>query len=818
MASRSGSVAEAALADPPKRDITIPIGAVVTKAEAAPPQRQRVTYVTAAFAEADAARKAAFGPELLQLWPETCSPPLPAGAAGRARFAFSSPRPRAVAPAELDEASRRVATTVSPGAAFIANGRRFIPGELVDDPSYLLPWEAPAQPSSPRSPRGASDALERRGVSVTAFHARPPPRLEAPPPGVWAPAPRPAATAPPAPPPPLLPEPAAEQLPPAVGSRVRVHTFPENDDRRPPAWFPATVVRVDAPPPKRRPSAGAAAKRSPRKKPKGAEVEIRYDDDGSIDVLRWPDDAADVRVDAAAAWDPGALEAWRSCGKKRKRGAGAPTAPLDAAVAPCVEETRHLLHFALLQLRAEYAEIVARDDATGLDDASGAGRCAEGRRGAYRAFDDEVARVCREGRAGGGGDDPGGSLRVADAVDLASCEPLMEAFLLGGCARGDKWMPWHCALGAHERYLLEVVYALPRLQSDRDRYILGYAFSGSREIGLFERILRPLFEADASDDDAALGRSLLEDPHAALRRDGELHRRYAAYRAEDKKLHTTAYLCHPPRGSSGDEFVCYIIDRTARFVVLGARIYALLRAKLGDGFEAWAATHRPAPPAAAAAGAAPPPAAPPPSLGGPDLKLSLEQALLQEDEIGPTMTKMFLVSTHLAYPAAKILDGSCAVGDGAEAAFDYLYPGVPPRSRSVHRGALLSILNDALGTPAKVDALEPRLLPMLRFVAAAARARFGSMFAPVVSESITPYDLQVNLCEWRKFRTKVDRKRLCRRGAVLDRGRAERAAADARKQRKSPSAALASVAVPASYYGGSPVEASAAGLLMMHAS
>ena len=43
MASRSGSVAEAALADPPKRDITIPIGAVVTKAEAAPPQRQRVT-------------------------------------------------------------------------------------------------------------------------------------------------------------------------------------------------------------------------------------------------------------------------------------------------------------------------------------------------------------------------------------------------------------------------------------------------------------------------------------------------------------------------------------------------------------------------------------------------------------------------------------------------------------------------------------------------------------------------------------------------------------------------------------------------------
>ncbi|KAK7242803.1 hypothetical protein SO694_00015261 [Aureococcus anophagefferens] len=44
-------------------------------------------------------------------------------------------------------------------------------------------------------------------------------------------------------------------------------------------------------------------KRSPRKKPKGAEVEIRYDNDGSIDVLRWPDDAADAAGTSAAADD-----------------------------------------------------------------------------------------------------------------------------------------------------------------------------------------------------------------------------------------------------------------------------------------------------------------------------------------------------------------------------------------------------------------------------------------------------------------------------------------------------------------------------------
>ena len=48
--------------------------------------------------------------------------------------------------------------------------------------------------------------------------------------------------------------------------------------------------------------------------------------------------------------------------------------------------------------------------------------------------------------------------------------------------------------------------------------------------------------------------------------------------------------------------------------------------------------------------------------------------------------------------------------------------------------------------------------------------------------------LQVHLCEWRKFRTRVDRMRLCRRGSVLDRVRALRAVEAARRTRRSPSA------------------------------
>ena len=86
-----------------------------------------------------------------------------------------------------------------------------------------------------------------------------------------------------------------------------------------------------------------------------------------------------------------------------------------------------------------------------------------------------------------------------------------------------------------------------------------------------------------------------------------------------------------------------------------------------------------------------------------------------------------------------------------------------------------------------LDRLEPRLRPMLRFVGGAARARFG-LCVEQVSDAVTPFDLQVHLCEWRKFRTRVDRMRLCRRGSVLDRVRALRAVEAARRTRKSPSA------------------------------
>ena len=510
--------------------------------------------------------------------------------------------------------------------------------------------------------------------------------------------------------------------PPAVGSKIRVHTFPENDESKPAEWFPAVVCRCHPP---------------PKKKRTGGSVEIIYDEDGSVDFLDWPEDGDDIEVVESADWDPDELAKWSH--KGGRRGRRPPPPPPPENVLCDMNEAAHLIYFALLQLRSEYAEIVIE---------SGGGRCSSSKRTAYDIFDRECASITQ-------------------SEDLKSSEPLVEAFLTGPCARGDKWMPWHCALGAHERYLLEVVRRLPRLSDELSRSVITFAFSGSRDIELFETLLRPLFEQHASEEDAALGQLLIQKPFEALRRGGDLCRRYEAYRLRGKKLHTTCYQCHPPAGAAGSEFVFYIVDRTARFAELGRRVHAFLERGLGRNFFESGQLAKDA-------------------VIGDSLRVKLEGELLAEREVGPTMAKMFLVSTHLAFPQAHLLDASCAVGDGAEQAFDYLYPHVQARARSAHRAVLLDALTAQLDEEA-LDRLEPRLRPMLRFVGGAARARFG-LCSEQVSDAVTPFDLQVHLCEWRKFRTRVDRMRLCRRGSVLDRTRALRAVEAARRTRRSPSA------------------------------
>ena len=69
------------------------------------------------------------------------------------------------------------------------------------------------------------------------------------------------------------------------------------------------------------------------------------------------------------------------------------------------------------------------------------------------------------------------------------------------------------------------------------------------------------------------------------------------------------------------------------------------------------------------------------------------------------------MSTHAAYPRAAILKGDCVVGDGANAAFKFLFTRgeeTTERRARVPRGAHLAALTYAL-RPEQLAILEPRV-------------------------------------------------------------------------------------------------------------
>jgi hypothetical protein len=59
--------------------------------------------------------------------------------------------------------------------------------------------------------------------------------------------------------------------------------------------------------------------------------------------------------------------------------------------------------------------------------------------------------------------------------------------------------------------------------------------------------------------------------------------------------------------------------------------------------------------------------------------VSMEEVdkLLQSHKwVGPTLSKMFLVSTHFFKPELRLLNGGCEVGVGAQEAFKIIFPGI----------------------------------------------------------------------------------------------------------------------------------------------
>eukprot|EP01043_Picozoa_sp_COSAG02_P045651 COSAG02_NODE_4199_length_5633_cov_4.504518_7_plen_479_part_00 len=383
---------------------------------------------------------------------------------------------------------------------------------------------------------------------------------------------------------------------------------------------------------------------------------------------------------------------------KRRRRAG----PLSADTATLnLRELDHMIHFFLCQMRAQCDRRLGSTYATN--------------------FDKEMARL-----------DPERGSR-----DVVAQDHLMAEFF-AKAARGDKWVPWHTVLGTHESYLHERVYSHHNI-SEADRFVLMFAFSGSREIPLFDSLFQPLIRrANAGEPTAVVElHALLHQPAETLKRGGDWHQKYIKYRAAGNRLHTTCYTIHPPAGCSGDEFTFFIVDHTRRYIELGQHIWKLVDPQQQQ-------LNR---------------------LPSPTLQ-QLAAVLQAHKGVGPTLTKMFLVSIHLWRPDMQLLAKGCPVGDGAKAAFAFLY-GDTSAERCDSQALLLKLHAILL---ADAPTREPRLLPMVKWCARQARkSRYCDKdCAPALeeettamqpdgfpsdafSEELSVYDLQVNLCEWRAF-------------------------------------------------------------------
>jgi hypothetical protein len=199
-----------------------------------------------------------------------------------------------------------------------------------------------------------------------------------------------------------------------------------------------------------------------------------------------------------------------------------------------------MIHFFLCQMRAQCDRLLGNTYAD--------------------AFDMEMARLDPE--------------RGSD--DVVAQDYLMAEFF-AKAARGDKWVPWHTVLGTHESYLHERVYSHRNL-SEADRFVLMFAFSGSRELPLFDSLFQPLLQRANAGEPPAVAElhALLHQPATALKRGGDWHQKYVKYRAAGNRLHTTCYTIHPPAGCSGEEFTFFIVDHTKRYIELGQQVWMLV--------------------------------------------------------------------------------------------------------------------------------------------------------------------------------------------------------------------------------------------------
>lgn len=285
---------------------------------------------------------------------------------------------------------------------------------------------------------------------------------------------------------------------------------------------------------------------------------------------------------------------------------------------------------------------------------------------------------------------------------LDKCKPLMSKFL-NGPAKGDRWVPWHTVTCEQELFLMKRVRTIDRL-SDEDRLVASFAFSACRCVPLWEEIVVPHLQSPLTPEFFCVG--------------SPFHGRLVEYRNRGNKLHTSAFNCYPPRGASGEAFVDYIAERHVHFAKIGIATVAHVS-----------------------------------SRGEQPLLKDLDCLFRSFHRVGPTMSKVLLVTTHLWHPEFEILESGCEVGDGATAAFQFLFPHLQ-KDLFKKRRHLLHTLHSLL-----VEKY-PTFHRMVKWVAEKSREKFSS-YVPFksIADTVTLYDLQVQLCEWRKFRKSVDPKR-----------------------------------------------------------
>jgi len=310
--------------------------------------------------------------------------------------------------------------------------------------------------------------------------------------------------------------------------------------------------------------------------------------------------------------------------------------------------------------------------------------------------------------------------RLGPLHDVLGCETQMELFFEGP-AKGEKWVPWHTVLCDHERYIYEDIYTLEGY-ADAEKFVLMFVFRGSSYIPLFNAIFMPILKAKGPDGGPTpLAKSLIwgvdGNRMSAYERGGYLHEAFMSYRSQygedgkPNKIHTSAYVYRPKQGESGDEYVYSLVRRAGEFGGLGHTVHNALT---------------------------------------PGVKKDTVDGLLQGlSGVGPTMSKMFLVSTHLRYPHLALLDESCIVGDGAAAAFVHLFP---TANKAADREVLLKKL--LVEMQENISEIEPRLKHMMAWTAERTASAFERIIPKALfrGDDFVAFELQVNLCEWRKYR------------------------------------------------------------------